>query len=74
MLSEGSRRRQALHIAAQLPQEREDALLVIELVRGLVEGYFAPRRPFVGDCEVVPLRPDGRSLRSMSTDKPDGSP
>ena len=71
MLSEGSRRRQALHIAAQLPQSREDALLVIDLVRGLVEGYFAPGRPFLGDCEVVPI---GRNLRSMSTDKPDGSP
>jgi hypothetical protein len=76
-MKDGLRRRQAFQLAAQLPQEREDALLVLDLVRVLVEAHFTPQRPFLGECEVVPLRTAGDispNLRAKSTDKPAGSP
>jgi hypothetical protein len=39
-------RRHAIQIAAALPETREDALLVLELARGLVDSFlYAPQRP-----------------------------
>ena len=76
MLTDGCRRAQAFHLAAQLPEGREDALKMVEAVRLLVEAHFAPQRAFLGDCEVVPLRPESGirpSLRASSTDMPEGS-
>jgi hypothetical protein len=39
-------RRQAIQIAAALPETREDALMVLELARELVESFlYGPQRP-----------------------------
>jgi hypothetical protein len=41
-------RREAIQITAALPDNREDALAVLELARELVEGFlYAPQRPAV---------------------------
>lgn len=46
MSGEAWHRRHAIQIAAALPETREDALLVLELARELVEGFLhAPQRP-----------------------------
>lgn len=36
-------RRHAIQLAAQLPENPEDALLVLDLVRALVEGFLKPQ-------------------------------
>lgn len=36
-------RRHAIQIAAQLPESPEDAILVLELARQLVEGFLKPQ-------------------------------
>lgn len=38
------RRRHAIQIAAQLPESPEDALVVLELARELVEGFLQGRQ------------------------------
>jgi hypothetical protein len=46
MTTEAWHRRHAIQIAAALPETVEDALMVLELARQLVEGFLAgPRRP-----------------------------
>ena len=46
MTVEAWHRRQAIQIAAALPENREDALIVLELARELVEGFlYGPQRP-----------------------------
>jgi hypothetical protein len=46
MASEAWHKRQAIQVAAALPESREDALMVLELARELVEGFlFATQRP-----------------------------
>jgi hypothetical protein len=46
MTAEAWHRRHAIQIAAALPETREDALIVLEMARVLVEGYlFAPQPP-----------------------------
>lgn len=43
---EAWQRRQAIQIAAALPETREDALIVLELARGLVDSFlYAPQQP-----------------------------
>ncbi len=43
---EAWQRRHAIQIAAALPENREDALAVLELARDLVESFlYAPLRP-----------------------------
>jgi hypothetical protein len=37
------RRRQAIQIAAQLPEEPEDALAILEHAKDLVEKFLSPR-------------------------------
>lgn len=39
-MSEGWLRRQAVQIAAQLPENPEDAIEVLELAKGLVESFL----------------------------------
>jgi hypothetical protein len=46
MTAEAWHRRHAIQIAAALPEDAEDALLVLELAKQLVEGFLAmPQRP-----------------------------
>ena len=46
MKAEAWHRRHAIQIAAALPETGEDALIVLELARGLVESFlYAPQRP-----------------------------
>jgi hypothetical protein len=46
MTAEAWHRRHAIQCAAALPEDAEDALIVLELARQLVEGFLAgPRRP-----------------------------
>jgi hypothetical protein len=42
MSTEAWHRRHAIQIAAALPETREDALLVLDLARRLVEEYLCP--------------------------------
>lgn len=42
MSAEAWHRRHAIQIAAALPETREDALLVLDLTRRLVEEYLCP--------------------------------
>lgn len=42
MSAEAWHRRQAIQIAAALPENKEDALAVLELARELVEGFLYP--------------------------------
>ena len=45
MALEAWHKRQAIQVAAALPENREDALVVLELARDLVEGFlFGPQR------------------------------
>lgn len=45
MASEAWHKRHAIQIAAALPETREDALIVLELARELVEGFlYGPQR------------------------------
>jgi hypothetical protein len=41
----GAYKRHAIQLAAQLPEKQEDALLVIQYLRELVEGFLAPTQP-----------------------------
>jgi hypothetical protein len=53
-------RRHAIQIAAALPETTEDALIVLELARQLVEGFLAgPRRP------EPPLGREGERVRGL---------
>lgn len=46
MAAEAWHKRQAIQIAAALPETAEDALIVLELARELVEGFLYPaQRP-----------------------------
>ena len=46
MALEAWQKRQAIQIAAALPETREDALIVLDLARQLVEGFlYGPQRP-----------------------------
>jgi hypothetical protein len=55
MTVEAWHRRHAIQIAAALPETREDALIVLDLARELVERFlYAPQRP------EPPLGPLGR--------------
>lgn len=38
-------RRQAIQIAAQLPENPEDAIVVLDLAKALVEDFLKPQRP-----------------------------
>lgn len=54
-------RRHAIQVAAALPETRDDALLVLELTRQLVEDFLhAPQRP------TVPLERDRGVVVSLS--------
>lgn len=44
-MREGAARRRAVMMAAQLPEERADALAVLDHLRTLVDGYWAPAQP-----------------------------
>lgn len=74
---EGWHRRQAVQLAAQLPEKPEDALIVLDLCRELVEGFLAPQRPPLGLREgVLPFRAASTApiLRAKSTDSPSSLP
>lgn len=45
MVSEAWHRRQAIHIAAALPESIDDAMIVLELAKELVSGFLAGQRP-----------------------------
>ena len=46
MSTEAWHRRHAIQIAAALPETREDALIVLDLARKLVENFlYTPQRP-----------------------------
>lgn len=66
---DGWKRRQAIQIAAQLPEDPQEALDVLMLAQRLVEGFLAPQ----GD--LLPFRTpavsgSAPSLRAISTGKP----
>lgn len=73
-------RRHALQIAAQLPEDHDDALAVVSLVQELVDGFLAPGEPAEpGDSAgqrgrgVVLVMPDPSSApRSLAS--ANGSP
>jgi hypothetical protein len=44
MSAEAWHRRHAIQIAAALPEDREDAMIVLELARELVESYLYPHQ------------------------------
>lgn len=46
-------RRHAIQIAAQLPEEPKDAILVLEATRRLVDEWLSPQRAPRGECEAV---------------------
>jgi hypothetical protein len=41
----GAWKRHAIQLAAQLPERQEEALLVINYMKELVEGFLAPDQP-----------------------------
>ena len=43
---EGWHRRHALHMASQLPENRVDALAVLECLKELLDGFLDPARAF----------------------------
>jgi hypothetical protein len=48
MTSDAWHRRHAIQIVAALPETSEDALMVLELAKQLVEGFLAgPQRPLL---------------------------
>ncbi len=50
------RRRHAIQIVAQLPEKSEDALMVLELAKELVQGFLRggqPLEPLAGPAPVV---------------------
>jgi hypothetical protein len=54
MMAEAWHRRHAIQIAAALPETVEDAIIVLELAKQLVEGFLAtPQRPEPPDGERV---------------------
>jgi len=61
-MQEAWQRRHAIQIAAALPEDRENALLVLELARELVDGFlYAPQRP------AEPLERDRGVVVSLSS-------
>lgn len=71
-------RRHALQIAAQLPEDHDDALAVVSLVQELVNGFLVPGEPAkpgegAGQRGVVLVMPDPSSApRSLAS--ANGSP
>jgi hypothetical protein len=62
MAMEAWHKRQAIQIAAALPETREDALMVLDLARELVEGFlYGPQRP------EMPLERDRGVVVSLSS-------
>jgi hypothetical protein len=71
--TEADRRRHAVQLAAQLPDDYDDALAILDLAGQLVRGFLDCRRPELRDANdsaiVVPLmmqrgacvRPDPRA-------------
>lgn len=49
-------RRHAIQIAAQLPERPEDALLVLELARELIEGFLGGQEPRARDLGAAVIR------------------
>lgn len=74
------RKRHALQIASQLPEQHDDALAIMALVQELVDGFLAPpkdgRRKPQGAVLVRLRAGAGTSpnLRAISSDKPSGRP
>ena len=70
------RRRHAIQIAAQLPEKPEDALVVLDLCRELVEGFLAPQRPPEALVRAVLPFAGSNSLNrgAKSTDSPPDAP
>jgi hypothetical protein len=62
MSTEAWHRRHAIQIAAALPETRDDALLVLELARRLVEEYLCPAQR-----EADPLDLDRGKVVSLSS-------
>lgn len=61
-MQEAWQRRHAIQIAAALPEDRENALLVLELARELVDSFlYAPQRP------AEPLERDRGVVVSLSS-------
>ena len=76
MHCEAWHKRQAVQIAAQLPEKAEDALIVLALCRELVEGFLSPQRADLGGA-VVPFRsapPNSPSRLASSTGNAAGLP
>jgi hypothetical protein len=46
-MSEGWQRRHAIQITAQLPEDPQEALTVLELAKTLVESFLLERQPVV---------------------------
>lgn len=71
-------RKQALHIASQLPENADDAWAVLDWVERLVRDYFGPRKPDPppggGQLVRFPGGPTSPKRRARSTDKPTGLP
>lgn len=72
----GWQRRMAVQLAAQLPEDTEDALMVLDLVRELVEGFLAgsgQRLRLVPSAEVKAFPAASSSALSVPG-KPSGLP
>jgi hypothetical protein len=54
-MPEGWLRRQAVQIAAQLPEDPQDALAVLELAKTLVETFLLTAQPTRERGEVLPF-------------------
>ena len=75
----GWHRKQALHIAAQLPENVEDAWAVLGYVEDLVQNFFEdPEQPPPGGDQAVVRFPGGGPAsprrRARSRGKPAGLP
>lgn len=56
-MPENWHRRQAIQIAAQLPDNPDDAILVLDLAKALVEDFLKPHKPPLGlvEADVLPF-------------------
>jgi len=75
-MQDGWQRRHAIQIVAQLPEGTEDALLVLEYARELVEGFLSPRsqRPRLVASAEVKAFPAASSSALSVPGSPSGLP
>lgn len=81
LMLDATHRRQALQLACQLPEKREDALKVLGYLSQLFDGFMAPvqpARPLTPRLVLVDAPPEAGGAspkrRARSSGKPSGLP